>query len=217
MGRNLSESWAETGIGKRSIPVESRIMLNLVVLCSILGEVHKFLMRSPMSQPTYLKVPFVWEEPQTLIDVPSRLTFESIKALESVDASDRLRALAPDPRKAAALFLNSARDDFAYQDDWWQLGINETGEIVGFVLPVIYPGFAKAGLEESSIYYMGVLPAYRGLGFANDLLAKGTQILQTVGVWQVFCDTAVDNLRMISAFKRVGYRQHSEPYERPVL
>jgi ribosomal protein S18 acetylase RimI-like enzyme len=115
------------------------------------------------------------------------------------------------------LFLNSAREDFAYQDNWWQLGINETGEIVGFVLPVIYPGFAKAGLEESSIYYMGVLPAYRGLGFANDLLAKGTQILQTVGVWQVFCDTAVDNLRMISAFKQVGYRQHGEPYERPVL
>jgi ribosomal protein S18 acetylase RimI-like enzyme len=183
-----------------------------------------------MSQQTYLKVPFVWEEPQPLIDVPSRLTFESVKAvddrlidavtqvtLESVDASDRLRALAPDPREAAVLFLNSAREDFAYQDDWWQLGINETGEIVGFVLPVIYPGFAKAGLEESSIYYMGVLPAYRGRGFANDLLAKGTQILQAVGVWQVFCDTAVDNLRMISAFKQVGYRQHSEPYERPVL
>jgi hypothetical protein len=45
-------------------------------------------MRSPMSQQTYLKVPFVWEEPQPLIDVPSRLTFESVKAVD-----DRLTLL----------------------------------------------------------------------------------------------------------------------------
>jgi ribosomal protein S18 acetylase RimI-like enzyme len=85
--------------------------------------------------------------------------------------------------------LNEAREDFAYQDEWWQFGIDVQGEIVGFVLPVIYPGFAKDGLEEGTIYYIGALPKYRGLGFANDLLAKGTRILQEVGVWQVFCDT----------------------------
>jgi ribosomal protein S18 acetylase RimI-like enzyme len=182
-----------------------------------------------MSQQTFLKVPYVWEEPKPLIEVSSRLTFVPVKAVddrlistvmqviaESVDASDRRRALEPDPHKAAELFLNSAREDFAYQDDWWQFGINEKGEIVGFVLPVIYPGFAKEGLEEGTIYYIGILPEYRGLGFANDLLSKGTKILQEVGVWRVFCDTAVDNVRMISAFKRVGYRQYSEPYEHPV-
>jgi hypothetical protein len=40
--------------------------------------------------------------------------------------------------------------------------------------------------------------------------------LQEVGVWRVFCDTAVNNVGMISTFQRVGYRQYSEPYERPV-
>ncbi|MBW4646841.1 MAG: GNAT family N-acetyltransferase [Goleter apudmare HA4340-LM2] len=134
---------------------------------------------------------------------------------ESIDASDRQRVSKHDPYKAAEMFLNSARD-FAYQDNWWQFGINEKGEIVGFVLPVVFSGCAKEGLEEGTIYYMGVLPEYRGLGLANDLLSKGTQILQEVGVWRVFCDTAVDNVRMISAFKRVGYRQYSEPWERPV-
>jgi ribosomal protein S18 acetylase RimI-like enzyme len=183
----------------------------------------------PMSQQTYLKVPFVWEELERLIEVPSRLTFEPVKAIddqlistvtqvmaESVDASDRRRALKHDPHKATEMFLNSAREDFAYQDDWWQFGINEKGKIVGFVLPVIFPGCAKEDLEEGTIYYIGVVPEYRGFGFANDLLSKGTRTLQEIGVWRVFCDTAVDNVRMISAFKRVGYRQYSEPWKRPV-
>ncbi|MBE9101212.1 GNAT family N-acetyltransferase [Vacuolonema iberomarrocanum] len=182
-----------------------------------------------MSQPTFLKVPFVWEKPDALIEGSSQLTFEPVKAVdhqlistvarvmaESVDASDRRRTSEHDPHKAAEMFLYSAREDFAYQDDWWQFGINEKGEIVGFVLPVIFPGCAKEGLEEGTIYYMGVLPGYRGLGLANELLFKGTQILQEVGVWRVFCDTAMDNVRMIAAFKRVGYRQYGEPWERPV-
>jgi ribosomal protein S18 acetylase RimI-like enzyme len=182
-----------------------------------------------MNQQTFLKVPFVWEEPERLIEVSSRLTFEPVKAIddqlistvtrvmaESADASDRRRALEHDPHKATEIFLNSAREDFAYQDDWWQFGINEKGEIVGVVLPVIFPACAKDGLEEGTIYYLGVLPEYRGLGLANDLLFKGTQILQEVGVWRIFCDTAMDSVRMISAFKRVGYQQYSEPWERPV-
>jgi ribosomal protein S18 acetylase RimI-like enzyme len=182
-----------------------------------------------MSQETYLKVPFVWEEPKPLIEVPSRLTFEPVKAIDdqlisivmqviadSVDASDRQIASAADPYKATETFLQGAKAVFAYQDEWWQFAINEQREIVGVVLPVIYPGFAKAGLEEATIYYIGVLPKYRGQGFATDLLAQGTRILQAVGVWQIFCDTAMENVRMIATFKRVGYRQHSEPYERPV-
>ena len=34
-----------------------------------------------MSQQTYLKVPFVWEEPKPLIEVPQRLTFEPVHTM----------------------------------------------------------------------------------------------------------------------------------------
>jgi ribosomal protein S18 acetylase RimI-like enzyme len=182
-----------------------------------------------MSQQTFLKVPFVWEEPKPLIEVSPRLTFEPVKARQdnqlisvvtsvmalSLDASDQKR-VEDDPHTAAEGFLDSAREDFSYQPEWWQFGINENGDIIGFVLPVIFNGGAKEGLEEGTIYYLGVLPEYRGLGFATDLLAQGTRTLQEIGVWQVFCDTAIANEPMISAFKRVGYRQYSEPWERPV-
>lgn len=183
-----------------------------------------------MNQQTYLKVPFVWEEPKPPIELSPRLRFEPVKTMRdnllisvvarvmalSLDASDRKRVSERNPHEAAEIFLNASIDGFSYQDKWWQFGINETGEIVGFVLPVIFTGCAKEGLEEGTIYYMGVVPEYRGLGFASELLSKGTRTLQDVGVWRIFCDTAVNNVPMISAFDRVGYRQYSEPWERPV-
>lgn len=193
-------------------------------------KVHPFLLLLPMNQLTYLKVPFVWNEPKPLIDVSHRLVFEPVKTkpnysfisvvasvmAASVDASDRKNVSEYGAYRAAERFLSESSDCYFYQDDWWQFGITETREIVGLVLPVIFTGCAKGGLEEGTIDYMGVVPEYRGLGFAPELLARGTRTLQEIGVWRIFCDTAVNNVRMISTFKRVGYRQYSEPYKRPV-
>lgn len=127
-----------------------------------------------MSQQTFLKVPFVWEEPKPLVEVPLRLAFEPVKAKHSdqlvpvvarimalsMDASDQRRASSDAPHAAVEAFLTSARDDFSYQDDWWQFGINDSGDIVGVVLPVTFNGCAKGDLEEGTIYYMGVVPEY---------------------------------------------------------
>lgn len=86
-----------------------------------------------MSQQTFLKVPFVWEKSEALIEVPSQLDFEPVEAIdnrlissvtqvmaESVDASDRHRASEHDPCKATETFLNSAKEDFAYQNQMKQ-------------------------------------------------------------------------------------------------
>ncbi|MBV8883582.1 MAG: GNAT family N-acetyltransferase [Chroococcidiopsidaceae cyanobacterium CP_BM_RX_35] len=133
----------------------------------------------------------------------------------AADASYQKKISERDPRQAAEMFLNSAREGYSYKNEWWQFGVNEDGEIVGFVLPVIFQGCAKDGLEEGTIYDIGVLPEYRGLGFGNNLLSQGTRVLQELGVWRVFCDTALNNVPMISIFRRVGYRQYSGPWERP--
>ena len=85
-----------------------------------------------MSQQTYLKVPFVWEEPKPLIEISPRLIFEPVKAMhgdrfistvaqimvESVDASDRRRAAEPNLRASVEMFLNAASKDFSYQNEW---------------------------------------------------------------------------------------------------
>jgi ribosomal protein S18 acetylase RimI-like enzyme len=183
-----------------------------------------------MSSQTYLKVPFVWEEPKPIVEVPSRLKFKSVNHFtndvlistlvdvmgSSIDASDRNKISQYGDRLAAKKFLNSSKDGFSYQDEWWQYGVNSNEEIIGFVLPVIFEGGEKDNLQEGTIYYIGILPKFRGLGLSNDLLLKGTRILQQVGIWQVFCDTDANNIAMISTFKRVGYRQYGAPWERPL-
>ena len=183
-----------------------------------------------MSQKTYLKVPFVWEEPKQLIKVPFRLEFKAAKTLSSEvllsvvaqvmesspDASDQKQVMERSSRQAAEQFLAESKDGFSYQDEWWQVGVSSNDKVIGFVFPVIYQGGAKDGLEEATIYYLGVLPEHRGQGFATDLLLKGTRVLQDVGIWRVFCDTDVNNISMISTFERAGYQQHSEPWQRPL-
>lgn len=183
-----------------------------------------------MSEQTYLKVPFVWEEPKPLIEVPCRLEFKAAKTLghevllsaiarvmeSSIDASDRKQVMERDSRQVAEQFLAGSKDGFSYRDEWWQIGVSGDDKVVGFVFPAIYESCAKDGLEEATIYYIGVLPEHRGQGFATDLLLKGTRVLQDVGVWRVFCDTDANNIPMISTFKRVGYQQYSEPWQRPL-
>jgi hypothetical protein len=116
-----------------------------------------------MSQQTYLKVPFVWEEPKPLVEVPSRLDFKAANTLSyevllsavaqvmesSIDASDRKKVTESSSRQFADRFLAESKDGFSYQDEWWQIGFNSDDKIVGFVLPAIYPNFAKDGLEEA--------------------------------------------------------------------
>ncbi len=175
-------------------------------------------------------MPFVWEEPQPSIEVPARLEFKAANTLSdkvlisvvaqvmesSIDAKDRKQVSELGARQAAKQFLAESKDGFSYRDEWWQIGVDKDDRIVGFVFPVIYSGSKRDGLEEATIYYFGVLPQYRRQGLAIDLLLKGTRVLQDIGVWRVFCDTDVNNIPMISTFKRVGYQQYSEPWQRPL-
>jgi ribosomal protein S18 acetylase RimI-like enzyme len=178
----------------------------------------------------YEKIPFVWEEPQPLIRVPKRLEFRSFdnvgKAaftdavrraiIGSLDLSDQKAVIKLGAARAADKYVAAIADDFDYRSEWWQLGFDEAGKLAGFIQPVIYRGCAKNGLEEGTIYYIGVVPEQRGKRYINDLLCKATRILQEVGVWRIFCDTYVLNTPMIKAFKEVGYRQFGPAKRRPL-
>ena len=183
-----------------------------------------------MSLQSYLKQPFVWGQPKPPIHVPERLDYKAITTLDkevfrslvaqvvehSLDSSDRKQVSEHGAAQAAEKFIAESKDGFFYRDEWWKVGLDSSGKIVGFVLPVIYQGCARDGLEEATLYYIGVLPEYRQRGFGVDLLLAGTKILQDIGVWRVFCDTDVNNTPMISTFEKVGYRRYSDPYQRPL-
>ncbi|MEH2010433.1 GNAT family N-acetyltransferase [Nostoc sp.] len=178
----------------------------------------------------YEKIPFVWEEPKPAIPVPKRLIFRSLNDVpmedftaavscamsSSLDRSDQkvVRELGAD--KAALEFIVQASKDFDYEPQWWQLGYNSTGELVGFIQPVLYRGCRKDNLEEGTIYYIGVVPKQQGKRYIYDLLCQATYLLQKIGVWRVFCDTDVLNTPMIRGFQDVGYHQFSSPWQRPL-
>ena len=62
------------------------------------------------------------------------------------------------------------------------------------------------------IAYIGVVPAHRGHGYIDDILAEGTRILAAEGVPRIRANTDVGNFPMEAAFARAGY----ETYQRQI-
>jgi RimJ/RimL family protein N-acetyltransferase len=82
--------------------------------------------------------------------------------------------------------------------DWWRVAETPEGEPVGFVMPA-HNGY------NATIAYIGVLPALRGRGYVDDILAEGTRILAAQGVPRIQASTDVGNVPMARAFARAGY------------
>ena len=72
------------------------------------------------------------------------------------------------------------------------------GEPVGFVIPARNP-------YNAILAYIGVLPAHRGNGYVDDILAEGTRILAAQDPPRIRASTDVGNLPMAAAFRRAGY------------
>jgi ribosomal protein S18 acetylase RimI-like enzyme len=62
------------------------------------------------------------------------------------------------------------------------------------------------------IAYLGLLPAHRGRGHAEELLAEGTRVLAATGVETIRASTDVGNTPMAAAFARAGYTAFEHEY-----
>ena len=157
---------------------------------------------------------------------PARLRFRPADFDELVAALSRVLATSPDPsdqlavsergsREAATELLASSTPYFHNLAEWWQLAETAAGQAVGFVLPSTIAGKERNGLQEGTIFYVGVLPEHRGQGHGHELLAQATRTLCELGVWRIFCDTAACNAPMIATFRAARYIER-EPRERPL-
>ncbi|MEV7909479.1 GNAT family N-acetyltransferase [Streptomyces griseus] len=81
---------------------------------------------------------------------------------------------------------------------WWRIAERPTGEPVGFVIPA-------RNNYHPIIAYIGVLPARRGHGYIDDLLAEGTRVLAAEGVERIRAATDLGNVPMAKSFERLGY------------
>ncbi|WP_309057048.1 GNAT family N-acetyltransferase [Streptomyces sp.] len=103
------------------------------------------------------------------------------------------------PREAAEQHYDEELAEYASPRDWWRVAeLPGSGEPVGFVVP------ARNNYHHT-IAYIGVLPAHRGHGYIDDVLAEGTRVLAAAGVPRIRAATDLGNVPMAAAFARAGY------------
>jgi RimJ/RimL family protein N-acetyltransferase len=102
--------------------------------------------------------------------------------------------------------LGAAQSDFVeyqameHRPEWWELAYTDDGELAGVIMAARNPGSAVIG-------FVGVVPEQRGRGFAVDLVRRGTEVLVEGGATEIRGDCDRDNVGMVKAFERAGYRQ----------
>ncbi|MFI6645035.1 GNAT family N-acetyltransferase [Streptomyces sp. NPDC050504] len=103
------------------------------------------------------------------------------------------------PREAAEQHYDEEFAGYSSPREWWRVAeLPDSGEPVGFVVPA-HNGY------NATIAYIGVLPAHRGHGYIDDVLAEGTRILAAEDVPRVRAATDLANVPMARAFARAGY------------
>jgi RimJ/RimL family protein N-acetyltransferase len=116
----------------------------------------------------------------------------------TLDAHGRADLTRMSPREAAEAQYEGELARYASPREWWRVAALQDGEPVGFVIPA-HNGY------NPSIAYIGVRPAYRGHGYADEILAEGTRVLAAENVPRIRADTDLGNVPMARAFARAGY------------
>ncbi|MET0495862.1 MAG: GNAT family N-acetyltransferase [Actinoplanes sp.] len=116
----------------------------------------------------------------------------------TLDAHGRHDLTTMTAREAAEQQYREELDRYTSPHEWWRMATLPDGTPVGFVIPA-HNGY------NPIIAYLGVLPAQRGHGHIDEILAAGTRILADEGMPRVRAATDLDNVPMARAFARAGY------------
>jgi len=117
----------------------------------------------------------------------------------TLDAHTIRDLAAATPAEQAAAQYDDEFARFRSSQSWWRIAEQPDGHPVGFVVPA-------RNAYHPIIAYIGVLPAFRGHGYVDDILAEGTRVLAAEAVPRIRAATDVGNVPMARAFSRAGYR-----------
>ena len=116
----------------------------------------------------------------------------------TLDAHSRADLAQMSVEQAAIRHYEDELAQYASPREWWRIATLPDGEPVGFVTP-------GRNNYNPIIGYLGVLPAHRGNGYIDDILAEGTRILAAQNVPRIRAATDLDNVPMANAFARAGW------------
>lgn len=147
---------------------------------------------TPVPEPTGRLTFRPVREPAELIEL---MTLVLEGTLDAYSRADLTRMSA---REAAEEQYRDELVGYASPHEWWRVATLPDGEPVGFVIPA-HNGY------NPIIAYLGVVPAHRGRGYIDEVLAAGTRLLADEGVPRIRASTDVTNVPMARAFARAGY------------
>jgi RimJ/RimL family protein N-acetyltransferase len=149
--------------------------------------------------------------PEALVPEPSRrLVFRPVREAEellalmesvldgTLDAHGRDDLTRMSVRETAVKHYEDELARYTSPRDWWRIATLPAGEPVGFVIPA-------RNDYNPIIAYLAVLPAHRGNGYIDDILAEGTRVLAGQDVPRIRASTDLGNTPMANAFQRAGY------------
>jgi RimJ/RimL family protein N-acetyltransferase len=149
--------------------------------------------------------------PGTPIRAPSRrLLFRPVEDVEellvlmttaldgTLDAHSRADLSQVSAREAAVRQYEDEFAGYTSPRDWWRIATLRDGDPVGFVIPA-------RNDYNPIIAHIAVLPAHRGHGYVDTILAEGTRVLAAQNVPRIRAATDLGNTPMAAAFQRAGY------------
>ena len=156
-----------------------------------------FWTTSSVGPPPSRSLQFCAAEPHWLSDAVAEVMSSSI------DESDQAAVAELGDAGAASELLDVPVDYFEVRQDWWLQARTNDGQPIGFVLLALLKPAKhwKEGRPQGTIYYMGVLPSYRGRGHAAGMLSEAMRLFKEAGCWRVVCDASSRNAPMIKTFR----------------
>ncbi|MFF1837862.1 GNAT family N-acetyltransferase [Streptomyces sp. NPDC058231] len=193
-GRFVPPDWHEDPAAREVVESRTRVLENTGA--RLLVERLR-LQWTPLSPLPELKERLVFRPVVGREDLLALMTPVMEGTLDAHGQADLASGLSP--REAAERHYDGEFAGFKSPHEWWRIAELPDGSgPVGFVIPA-------RNSYHPIIAYIGVLPAHRGNGYIDEILAEGTRILAAEGVDRIRASTDLGNVPMAKAFARAGY------------
>jgi Acetyltransferase (GNAT) family len=190
--RFIPPDWREHPSSRRA--VEDRMAIAGHIGAQLLTERFRFEWRpgTPIAAPTG-RIEF-----RPVSDDGELLDLMTLAMDGTLDAHSQQDLASMSARQGAVRHFEEELAGYGSPRQWWQIATLPGGEPAGFVIPA-------RNNYHAIIAYLGVLPAQRGNGYINEILAEGTRILAAQDVPRIRASTDLGNVPMAEAFTRAGW------------